>query len=179
MFCRRAVLAKSGGRVHSAHRMQGFTRPAAARRRLAARFFLELVVRALLLAVAALLIDTGLRGFGLLAVPWGVWLALGTVLFVLVTLGLMSAEHHSGGSISIARWSRLSPQQKLRRMASASWSTPVLLFPLWVLAVLEPSLLREYWQFWLLLYGVPSAVATALYLIAHRADRRAGKSARR
>ncbi len=158
--------------------MPAFRRPSAARR-LAPRFFLELLVRALLLALAAILIDTGLRGLGLLAVPWGVWLALGAVLWTLMALGLISAEHHRGGSISITPWSRLNRQQKLRRMAAACWSTPALLFPLWVLALWEPSLLREDRQFWLLLYGLPFAVAAALYLIAHRDGRRAGRSARR
>ena len=73
-------------------------------------------------------------------------------------------------------WRRLTPQQNMRRWATALWTTPlVMMFPLWFGTMYDPGLLLKYPDIFLVFFGLPFAAAAILYLQAARLDRK-GKS---
>jgi len=64
-------------------------------------------------------------------------------------------------------WWKLNPKQKLRRAATALWSTPlIMLFPLWYGTLYEPSLVLEDSTVYILFFGLPFLAATILYWVA-------------
>lgn len=68
-------------------------------------------------------------------------------------------------------WGKLSDRQKCRRLAAALWSTPLIMFfPLWLGVFVEPSALIEYWELFLLFFGLPFAAAGLLYFYAGKLD---------
>lgn len=69
-------------------------------------------------------------------------------------------------------FSKLTRQQKIRRLALALWMPPlILLFPTWLAALLDPGLILEYPDYFLLFFGAPFAVAAALYVYAAKVGR--------
>lgn len=66
-------------------------------------------------------------------------------------------------------WKKLNRRQKLRRWAVSLWTTPlIMLFPLWLGAFVDPSLILEYPSLFVLFFGLPFAAAATLYWLAAR-----------
>lgn len=66
-------------------------------------------------------------------------------------------------------WWKLDRRQKLRRVAVSLWTTPlILLFPLWLGALYEPSVILEFPSLFVLFLGIPFAAAAILYWLAAR-----------
>ena len=66
-------------------------------------------------------------------------------------------------------WRKLSRQQKLRRAAVALWTTPlIMLFPLWLGYLFDPSLIWKAPEVFLLFFAMPLVGAAALYRWAAR-----------
>jgi hypothetical protein len=66
-------------------------------------------------------------------------------------------------------WSDLNRQQKIRRLSLSLIITPAILLSLPLLgAIQDPRLLKEYWTFYALFFGVPFVVSLALWIISSR-----------
>jgi hypothetical protein len=67
------------------------------------------------------------------------------------------------------RWSSLSSKQKLRRASISIALPPTILFIIpWLGVIDDPSLLKDYWQFYLLFIGMPYAVSLWLWMLSRR-----------
>jgi hypothetical protein len=124
----------------------------------------ELIMRAFLIALCVVFLQGALSQLLDVQVPALVWIIVAAGIFVPMTVGLYSrsAEAEFGRSPPLNR------QQWLRRLATALWSTPLALFPVWLLLLFDPSPILEHWDVLLLLYGLPFAAAAALYFFASR-----------
>ena len=66
-------------------------------------------------------------------------------------------------------WAGLSKRGKMRRIAVALLITPTILFVVPLLGLLDdPSLLSDYWTFYVLFLGVPYISSAGLWIISRR-----------
>jgi hypothetical protein len=128
------------------------------------RIALELALRTFLIILTVIFLQGVLLDFFDVQVPLLIWVALAAAISVPMTVGLYNRAAEPGFDPT----RKLTRKQALRRWAFALWSTPVLLYPIWLFFLLDPTLILEFWDLFLLFYGLPFAAAAALYFFAGR-----------